>query len=984
MRRIYITLFLLFAVAFYSIAQQLPTPICNGPISGEEIVNETEISCNNGKSYLVIKSLKLTPGFSVSASEHGEFYIKMLDQPTNVPPNPEQNYVRTEIIQESGITTENQIAPLSPNGKVTSFNYIDGIGRTIQTVAQEAGASGKDIVQPYSYDNKSRTDKAYIVQEHSGKDGAFRPSAVTDLLNTYTNEVPYTSYSYESSPLDRLLSTTGPGAVWHSNNKNISGKTKLNTASEVRKWDVYSGLPRSISTHAANTLVYEQVVDEDGNIIKEYSDAQGRVVLSRVSKTGSTETLDTYYVYDEMDRLRFIIPPLAVSNYTPTADYADTWYYEFEYDERGNIIISKSPGVDKVIAIYDNYGRVVLIQDGNQRAKSPAEWSFFKYDELNRPVITGIYKTARLYKYLINDVKNTSLNPYRFEVRNTSSVGYTLNRTFPTTVGESDLLSISYFDDYSYLSNTNWDVEGHSYAAISQPEVAVAVDYAVKGQPTGSKVKVIGGSKWLNTVVYYDSKYRPLQLIAENHLNGTDRMSMAYDFMGRSQKMLLNHVTASVQLKVLEEYEYDHSGRLRTVKHAIDNQDPVILASYKYDGRDQMIEKNLYSTNNGSSYIQSIDYMYNIRGWLTHINDADLTSGENDLFGMELVYNNATVSTINGRSIENQYGGDLAAIFWKRNDEHNSSIKEAYSFEYDNFTRLMRANYANETGGYTGDGGMHDERVLQYDKNGNIKALQRYENVAGATNPTSIDDLTYAHTGNQLQQVEDAGTYRYFGFNEHNVSLPTEYTYDENGNVKEDLNSEIVSIIYNYLDLPERIEFYDGIVITNTYDATGTQLSKVVTKDGQTIRSTDYIGSIQYENAELAFVLHNEGRAINKSDKYEYEYFMTDHVGNTRLTFGMLSEVNVYKATMEEELASQEESDFLNVAATRSGAALNSQVLNTTPSSPIVPFPEYIATTKGNTSRTVGPAIQLAVKQGRSLKYLPMLYSRVTKGGIIH
>ena len=39
----------------------------------------------------------------------------------------------------------------------------------------------------------------------------------------------------------------------------------------------------------------------------------------------------------------------------------------------------------------------------------------------------------------------------------------------------------------------------------------------------------------------------------------------------------------------------------------------------------QLIEKNVHSTILGS-YLQSIDYSYNTRGWLTHINNCDLSN----------------------------------------------------------------------------------------------------------------------------------------------------------------------------------------------------------------------------------------------------------------------------------------------------------------------------------------------------------------------
>jgi hypothetical protein len=57
------------------------------------------------------------------------------------------------------------------------------------------------------------------------------------------------------------------------------------------------------------------------------------------------------------------------------------------------------------------------------------------------------------------------------------------------------------------------------------------------------------------------------------------------------------------------------------------------------------VDKKLHSTDGGGRYLQSVDNRYNIRGWLTHINNRDLKADGNtnddynDVFGLELKYN---------------------------------------------------------------------------------------------------------------------------------------------------------------------------------------------------------------------------------------------------------------------------------------------------------------------------------------------------------
>ena len=54
----------------------------------------------------------------------------------------------------------------------------------------------------------------------------------------------------------------------------------------------------------------------------------------------------------------------------------------------------------------------------------------------------------------------------------------------------------------------------------------------------------------------------------------------------------------------------------------------------EYNELGELVDKKLHSAN-GNDFEQSLDYSYNIRGWLNSINDAALSDGENDYFGME-------------------------------------------------------------------------------------------------------------------------------------------------------------------------------------------------------------------------------------------------------------------------------------------------------------------------------------------------------------
>ena len=233
------------------------------------MAQEKEIIINNSRpafvnrSYLVVEQLRLTQGFHVNAATDGDFFVKVIDQARNVPVSNDQNYVRVETVVKSGVTSEDQLSLLKTGDVYRNFNYLDGIGRNIQHVSEQLGANKNDIVETVTYDTKGRADKSYIVQEHNNTTGAFRPNAVNDLLGMYGTETPYLSYDYESSPLDRVLGTTGPGSAWHTNGKSTSSKVKLNSINEVRKWSITAGLPRSTNYYSANQLTIHESESEE-------------------------------------------------------------------------------------------------------------------------------------------------------------------------------------------------------------------------------------------------------------------------------------------------------------------------------------------------------------------------------------------------------------------------------------------------------------------------------------------------------------------------------------------------------------------------------------------------------------------------------------------------------------------------------------------------------------------------------------------------
>ena len=175
--------------------------------------------------------------------------------------------------------------------------------------------------------------------------------------------------------------------------------------------------------------------------------------------------------------------------------------------------------------------------------------------------------------------------------------------------------------------------------------------------------------------------------------------------------------------------------------------------------------------------------------------------------------------------------------------------------------------------------GRFTEKVTSYDKNGNIKGLQRYGQT-GASTYGLIDNLSYTLNGNQLNRVDDAvNASAYNGGFEFKdaVKQANEYAYDNNGNLTKDLNKGIEEIQYNSLNLPKLIKFKDQSTITYTYAADGTKL-RVEHKIGSSTTRTTYCRNVIYEGSIAKYLLTEEGYV--SLDNGEYYYYLKDHQGN--------------------------------------------------------------------------------------------------------
>jgi RHS repeat-associated protein len=322
------------------------------------------------------------------------------------------NYIRT---WEPSMPVSDPAAVISASNirdvKQTT-QYMDGLGRLIQTVKKNLSPSGKDIVEPLVYDEFDREQYRYLPFTSTTSDGKFKMNPFQQdsafSLTQYPGEtVNYSETEFDPSPLEKVVKTFLPGNSWAKGggNKPSGQQYLVNTAVDgVRIWDVAvrGVLPVSIRGTYAEGELYKNVYKDENSIrTVEFKDKEGRLVLKKTElSTGAADGhigwLCTYYVYDNIGNLRCVIPPKAVeairSNWSLSAAVAGELCYLYRYDGRDRMIVKKMPGADSTEFVYDVRDRVVFKRDGNLKKNS--QWLVSFYDGLNRVIFAALYNSA--------------------------------------------------------------------------------------------------------------------------------------------------------------------------------------------------------------------------------------------------------------------------------------------------------------------------------------------------------------------------------------------------------------------------------------------------------------------------------------------------------------------------------------------------------------------------------------------------------------
>lgn len=762
---------------------------------------------------------------------------------------------------------------ITSDNSLTNIQYFDGLGRIIQNIEKNISPSGADLISTIEYDNMGNAIKEWVKTPVPSNNGAYFQGFVSVAQSFHNEEEPYTEKIYDDTPLGHCHLIKYPKDLGrYSEDYTLNGLWLPDET--VNKYEITNNGIKKSGTYDANLLLNKNVFD---NLTETYNftDKTGRTVLIRYPDIFQGN-YDTYFIYDQYGNLRYVLPPLAVEKMTgteytlSTGNPLDLYAYIYEYDHRNRMIKKKLPGAEPIYIIYDKADRPILTQDGNQRERN--EWSFVKYDNLSRPLLTGTLTDNRSVAEL-RTVYADMLVSEIFTGNSGEYGGYSNE----CPMGDLNILTINYYDNYNFLKLT--DSHSNRLAYDSQT-TGDKIHTDSQGLLTGSIVASFDKSVPNKvTVHYYDRKGREIQTRSNNHLTGYDITNTEYSFTGKPVRIEKSHSSSILNNPVKEvyTYTYDNAERPTGIKLQIDNLAEKQINRITYDELGQVKNKEL--TDN-----VSINYHYDIINRIDTLNAAPY-------FSEKIGYRYKNISSIAWTSA-------------------SRPEKQSYGFSYNNRGWLTSASFTPDSLNFYSTSYTHD-------RNGNITHLERkgiigkelftYDDGSQAwvDKYGYINHLTFTHNGNQLKSVQQPDSI--YDINIGNmVEEETEFFYDNNGNLVQDKNRSIDNIDYNILNLPNNISFKEkGLNIGFSYDAVGRKLKArygtsahnlfvpvgntmpVSENDMQYTDSTDYCGNYLYENGALSKIYIPDGYIkVGKGNGSEPEYtfyqYIHDHQGNIR------------------------------------------------------------------------------------------------------
>lgn len=783
---------------------------------------------------------------------------------------------------------------LDTNGaSIENVSYYDGLGNLSEIVSTASGTS--DNVYTFkTYDSKGRESKNfYPTPIGSGLDFKDYYSFVSASSNYYNDEYAFKQNYYDDA--DHIVREDVAGNNWHAHSAHNEFSYETNTLSD--KVIRYDADPIAKSYYPEGCLEKESAKDADGNEVVIFKDLDGNTILERRNQG------DTYYVYDKLGQLRYILSP----QYQEKEDLA-AYAYQYDYDECGNLVRKTLPGSQYTQYWYDKEGLLAYEQDALLRDKGL--YRFYLYDRFDRVVLVGT--TTSCNTNIKNAKHDVSFSSQNGGIANSGYAFYGNTSNFSKGSNVS-LEKAYYYDSYGFLSGAFKD----DFAPISPSQKGGCNDLLA-----GSIIKTSNG-QFLFTVNSYDPKGNLINTSTKGLKGYTSKVSNTYSL---TNKLVTSDAELDVKygelLKISLTNEYSTRNNLLISKKLIlshgEGTESSSTLNYMYDATNrlsQIVRPEQYG---------NVSYSYDVHGWPVKI--------ESNSFKEELSYSDGVGTPC--------YNGNISSLKWSNS---NYSEKRGYKFHYDRLNRLTEANYGE--GESLSNAGDNFKESVNYDLNGNITSLERHGKKQDGTYGV-IDKLNVSLNGNQIVNISDAADkIVYEGALDFEPASDgiSSCKYNDFGALISDTGRGITMIEYDNNKNPIRIQFSNGNVTKYIYSAEGTKLRTIYytampninVPDGctheldaseiQTTDSLDFLmeGNLILKNGRINkylfeggycgiakpaphFSLYEDGsdseiseeeqkayeerrkewtkavEALNATDAFNFYYYNKDHLGNNR------------------------------------------------------------------------------------------------------
>ena len=734
------------------------------------------------------------------------------------------------------------------------LTYYDGLGYAEQEVGIRAVANGTaDLVRPIVYDLHHRETHKYLPFARTNGNGEYDPAAIVHQEEFYRNKFDlgsvtpyaYVLEEYEPSPVGRVLESRKPGSEFQTTERSVRNNYFANDASAVLRLDV-DAVSQNLKVngfYAENMLSGVKTVDEDGAVSIVYTDKEGHTVYEERQLRGEGDVVDrivTRYVYDDCGRLAWVVTPEGVdrltqgASYAATSDLARNYCYFYHYDEYGRQIEKQMPGREPEYLVYDRRDRLMMSQDGNMRTKK--QWMIYRYDDLSRLTLQSLATDTSTDQALRHkefcDAFNT-LNPPAL---------YT---------GSSTTVQKYAYDHYGWFNDPALAFE--HVDGLTRENGASLQDPEVRGYKTYEQLAVLTADDiqdYRDRAFYYDYKGRVIQTVEKDSRGNILRTTSRYDLIGNLLAQRESYTHGGTTDVLDRAFEYDSRSRM-TKETAQFNDGEQAVVNHTYDDLGQLTGKT-YGTGAHAIH-ETMDY--NIQGWLTE--------KSSELFEMNLRYFDPRRDWVAA-----SYTGNITEWKWQHKQVDGATLCDdyTYAYTYDNLGRLQSADlYSRDDDTLDGAVSGFSER-MSYDKNSNILTLNRR-----GSPDENVQSYGFEYIGNQRTKERNSNS---------------SYGYDGNGNMTEDALAGF-GMSYNILNLPEYIQDNWGsgeISHRYSYLADGTKMSIGDYENsgyqyaGSLVYSMDYGTVNSFESASFG-----GGRIVGTDIGSEVHYFLTDHLGSTRV-----------------------------------------------------------------------------------------------------